>query len=197
MPIAPNPRFVRTMRFSAKTYRLFSFLMLNVCLATNANAQASTQPPPKALRTISKYKEFGLLVGYAYTIDKPSSSRYHVLELGLARASVDRSHHYLSGSVHFSNEFILKGDQLVWGPKVGFTGGLGIFFLGADLIYYTDLSTGSLRLAPFFGLGSYPIMIGLRPHVLLAGNDDLLVNKVPVAVVIRILPIARRSSPPF
>lgn len=165
-------------------------VLLHVFLLHHAYAQDTTRT--QYIRQDKVFREFSLLAGYAYTIDKPASSRYHVLEFGVARAFVAQLHHFAAGDVHWSNELILRGDDPVWGPKLGFTGGIGVLFIGADLVYYTDFDSGSLRLAPYFGFGSYPITIGLRPHVLLAGNDLLLVNTVPLAIVVRLVPFGRK-----
>lgn len=153
---------------------------------SSARSQDTIQWPPHRAPGYTGYSEWGLIVGYAHAYDKPASSRYHALEIGLARGSV-APHAFASAAAYWSNELLFKGERLVWGPKLGcHLGILGVFFLGAETIYYTDMRTGSWRGALFFGIGSYPINLGIRPQFKIAGDGGLLENDLQIALTCRI-----------
>jgi hypothetical protein len=164
----------------------FSILFFFSSSAQNNDTIVLFKPPT------SGYSESGLLVGYAHAFDKPASTRYHAFEIGIVRADI-APHGRGAAAAYWSNELLLKGSRLVWGPKVGaHFGVLGLVFVGAETIWYTDLSTASWRIAPFVGIGTYPFNLGVRPQFFLTGDDGLLENQWQIAVTYRLVSFGRK-----
>ena len=130
------------------------------------------------------FKELGFIVGYNYNFEDSDSRNYHLVEFGLIKSTYNNYHHPVNSSFYFSNELGLNTKDFVWGPKAGAYVGFWMFAVGAEAIYYTDFQQGSLRLAPYFGIGFHQFKLTVNPHIKL-NNKDFLPNTGNFNITIR------------
>lgn len=137
--------------------------MFGLGILTESRAQDS-------LSFFGVFKEFRPQVGYVYNIDDSDKPTYHFVDIGVMKVRHIKSIHPTSSAVYFSNEFKL-GSKFVWGPKVGALSSFMLIVVGAELVYYTDFDTGSLRLVPFIGFGSHLFRLTVNPNITLTQGE--------------------------
>ncbi len=130
------------------------------------------------------FKELGFIAGYDYNFEDSGSKNYHLVEFGIIKSTYTNYHHPVNSSFYFSNELGLNTEDLVWGPKVGAYIGFWMFAVGAEIVYYTNFQEGSLRIAPYFGLGFHHFKLTFNPHIKL-NNQDFLPNTGNINITIR------------
>ncbi|WP_207429065.1 hypothetical protein [Pedobacter sp. SYSU D00535] len=149
----------------------------------------SAQEGASSQQSISS--EVGVIVGYNYNFSDADSKNYHLAELGIMRSAYSSYRHPVSSSYYFSNEFGLNTERFIWGPKAGGYLSLSLFTIGGEMIYYTNFNRGSLRLAPYFGIGFHRFKLTLNPQIKF-NNKELLPNTGSVNIMVT--PLALRKK---
>lgn len=158
---------------------------LNIDPIITVNTDSDTQNDSTKLNRIREnwgtFNELGLVAGY--TINRRNGKTgidNHIFELGLYKS---RNSYYAEPagySYYFANEFMFNKDSFYIGPKIGAFAHIWLFYLGAELVYYTNFKGDALHLVPIFGLGYSQLKIGFGLHIPLTNN---LFEKTNVASI--------------
>lgn len=163
-----------------------------IAVLNNAQAQDS-------LAHFRRYfQETVLTLGYNYNFgDKVDGKRpksFHFIELGVWRtASSAAGYHPFSTTYYFANDFGLRTNDLIIGPKVGGFFSVMIMGLGGEFCYYTDFDTGSLRFIPSIGIFNPYFKLTINPHVIITNTNFQNLNKGHANLTIRFIKIKRTN----
>lgn len=133
--------------------------------------QADTTKVPPFREWQGTFNELSLVAGY--TINRRSEKSgidNHIFELGLYKS---RNSYYTESagySYYFSNEFMFNKKSFYLGPKIGTFFHLWMFYLGSELVYYTNFKGQALHIVPIFGLGHSNLKIGFGLHIPVTNN---------------------------
>ncbi len=112
------------------------------------------------------FRELRPQVGYVLNIESSDKTKYHFIDIGIMKVRSTEGIHPSSSAIYFSNEIGLDS-KFVWGPKLGGVISLMFLVVGAEVVYYTDFDSGSLRLIPYFGFGSHKLRFTINPNITL------------------------------
>lgn len=143
------------------------------------------------------YKETALVVGYNKNfgdkIDGERPPAFHFVELGVWRSNVSTGPHPITVTHYVANDFGLNTNDFVIGPKIGGFVSVMILGLGAELCYYTDFDSGSLKFMPSVGLFTPYFKLSVSPVLTLINKDFQELNKGQLNLTIRAFKIKRKD----
>ncbi|WP_298649967.1 hypothetical protein [uncultured Proteiniphilum sp.] len=117
------------------------------------------------------FDELSLIAGYSFNGgNEKGGPDNHIIELGIYKS---RNSYYVetAGYSYFlSNEFMFNKNSFYLGPKIGSFFHVWMFYLGSELVYYTNFKGQALHIVPIFGLGYSKFKIGIGLHIPLANN---------------------------
>lgn len=149
----------------------------------------------RTLESSRPYKETALTIGYNFnpaSQNVEDSKGLHFLELGLWRTHVLDAHHPVSAAAYVANDFGLNTDDFVIGPKIGGFVSFWMFLaLGAEVCYYTDFDSGSLRVIPSLGLFSPKLKLTFNPHIIINNKDFQHFGNGHINLTIRVFKLNR------
>lgn len=117
------------------------------------------------------FDELSLITGYSFNgANEKAGIDNHIVELGIYKSRNSYYTETAGYSYFLSNEFMFNKNSFYLGPKIGGFFHFGIFYAGAELVYYTNFKGQALHIVPIFGLGYSRLKIGLGFHASLANN---------------------------
>lgn len=117
------------------------------------------------------FDELSLITGYSFNgANEKGGVDNHIVELGIYKSRNSYFTEAAGYSFLLSNELMFNKNSFYWGPKTGGFVFLGIFYAGAEIVYYTNFKGQALHIVPIVGLGHSRFKIGLGFHVSLANN---------------------------
>ena len=138
---------------------------------------SQAQSPDSNFFADRNIEELGLYAGYNFNAGSDRQN-LHILELGIKRTYQISPIEPFCKSIYFSNEFIFTDDKLMIGPKIGAYMSAMAITLGLESIYYTDFMGQTVKLAPYFGLGSNRAKLTLNFPINLYKKDFDYINPV-------------------
>lgn len=143
-----------------------------------------------------QYRETAFAAGYNYNFgDKVDGERpqsLHFAELAVWRtAGSVAGHHPVSFTYYGGSEIGLNTERFTIAPKVGGFVSVMIMGLGAELAYYTDFDSGSLRFIPYIGATCRYFKLTVNPHVVVSNKEFMGLNAGSVSLVVRLAAIRR------
>lgn len=153
-------------------------LVLGLGIPAESPAQDALSSPPGW----GVFKEFRPQVGYVYNIEDSDKRTYHFVEIGVMKVKYNKTNHPTSSAIYFSNELGI-GSNFMWGPKIGVLASAMLFVIGAEIVYYTDFETGSLRLMPYLGYGNHLFRLAFSPSITLT-KGELPLNPFNISMTV-------------
>lgn len=150
---------------SSKVYLQKIYLPVEPIITVNTHSKA--QNDSTELNSYRKnwgtFEELSLITGYSF-------NRNHIVELGLYKS---KNSYYVESAgytYYLSNEFMFNRNSFYLGPKIGAFAHMWMFYLGSELVYYTNFKGQALHLVPILGLGYSRVKIGIGLHIPLTNN---------------------------
>lgn len=148
----------------------------------------------------TRFRETALVLGLNRNVgteENKGAKDLYFLELSIWRTKYFGGRHgaFIS-TYYFANEVGLNTNKFTICPKIGgiFTQAvLLIFSIGAEVGYYTDFNTGSLRFMPSVGIHTHIFKLTAQPHVILTNKNFENVNQLHVNLSIPIYTIDKEE----
>lgn len=128
-----------------------------------------------------------------YKIGGKDKHTNHTLDIGITRNKTVRGQHYASSGYYAANEFVFSSDGFTIGPKIGYFASFAILCVGADVICYTDFSSTSTHLAPYFGFGGSGMRLYISPHIPLYNKDLKNTDYISIGISVDLFSISQKG----
>ena len=141
-----------------------------------------------------------ILVGYQASFDPKEDENdverlktVHIIEVNISRVIDKGGRHPVSVNYYLGNDFLIKFNEFIIGPKLGFNlSGNGLSF-GSEFAFYTDFKKMAPRFIPFVGLGFYGFKLFVSFPVKLSQNEFVPVNRINVGITVPIYNLNKKK----
>lgn len=141
------------------------------------------------------FDELSLITGYSFNgRNEKAGIDNHIVELGIYKSRNSYYTETAGYSYFLSNECMFNKDSFYLGPKIGGFVHIWMFYLGSELVYYTNFKGQALHIVPIFGFGYSRGKIGFGLHVPLINNLFEYTNVPSIGFTYEIKNLRKRKT---